>query len=125
MSSLGSIRKRIKAPVQETLIKTAPGSAWMDELIEEVRAAAGATTKVPPHPQKYPNHANKEKGSVFGGVCNRTACSEFPAVFYNKGTFGYYCVPCGRAINGRDPKPLCERVDHDLSHEEMNERYRS
>jgi hypothetical protein len=125
MSSLGGIRKRIRTPIQATPIKTEPDNTWIDEIIEEVRAEAGATTKVPPHPQKYPKHTNPEKGSVFGGICNRTACDEFPALFYNRGTFGYYCVPCGRAINGRDPKPLCERVDHDLSHQEMDERYRA
>ncbi len=125
MSSLGTIRKNLKpaiksAPPSPTVIDT-----FVADLIEEIRAEEGATTKVPPHPQKYPKHDNPEKGSVFGGICNRTACGEFPALFYNKGTFGYYCVPCGRAINGRDPKPLCERVDHDLSYEEMDERYRS
>lgn len=124
MSSLGSIRKNIRAPLKPTPIDIKPSDKWMDDMIEEIRAEEGATTKVPPHPQKYPTHDNPEKGSVFGGICNRTACNDFPALFYNKRTFGYYCVPCGRAINGRDPKPLCERVDHDLSHDEMNERYR-
>lgn len=124
MSSLGSIRKKISAPLKPAPNDIKQSDTWMDDMIEEIRVEAGATTKVPPHPHKYPQHDNPEKGAVFGGICNRTACNDFPALFYNKGTFGYYCVPCGRAINGRDPKPLCERVDHDLSHDEMNERYR-
>lgn len=122
MSSLGRIRKNLRAPAKPTAQEPVARNSLVDDLIEEIRAEAGATTKVPPHPQKYPKHANPEKGSVYGGVCNRTACGDVPALFYNKGTFGYYCVPCGRAINGRDPKPLCERVEGDLTHEEMNER---
>lgn len=125
MSSLGSIRKNIRRkqvafdpPVEQVV------GRMMNGLIDEIREMEGVTTeKVLPHARKYPQHADTEKGSVYAGVCNRTACNEVPAVFYNKGTFGYYCVPCGRAINGRDPKPLCVRVDHDLSYEEMNDFY--
>ncbi|TPL66587.1 hypothetical protein [Mesorhizobium sp. B2-4-1] len=76
--------------------------------------------KVPPHPQKYPNHAG-HKGSVFGGICNRTACSQSHAVFYNRGTYGYYCADDAIAINRYSgAHPLCIRVDHNLTHEEMN-----
>lgn len=122
MSSLGRFRKNLRKPQLDPPVEQVVDT-MIAELIEEVRAEAGATTKVPPHPSKYPDHPNKEKGSVFGGVCNRTACGDFPALYYNRGTYGYYCVSCGHAINGRDPKPLCVRVNHDPSHEEMNQRY--
>ncbi|RUU78223.1 hypothetical protein [Mesorhizobium sp. M7A.F.Ca.MR.362.00.0.0] len=75
---------------------------------------------VPPHPHKYPNHAG-HKGSVFGGVCNRTACNRTHAEFYNRGTYGYYCAEDGIAINRYSGKhPLCIVVDHDLTHDEMD-----
>lgn len=81
---------------------------------------------VPPHGQKYPKHALARKGSIFQGECNRTACDNVDARFYNKGTFGYYCVPCGHAINGRKTgdERLCIEVDHNLTHDEMNQLYK-
>ncbi|MBN9548495.1 MAG: hypothetical protein J0H31_06325 [Alphaproteobacteria bacterium] len=78
------------------------------------------TMVVPPHPDKYPKHPG-HKGSVFGGICNRTACSQRHAVFYNRGTNGYYCADDAIAINRYSgAHPLCIRVDHDLTHDEMN-----
>jgi len=80
---------------------------------------------VPPHGNKYPKHQEARKGSIFQGVCNRTACDNVDARHYNKGTFGYYCAPCGWAINGRKTGEdrLCIEVDHNLTHAEMNELY--
>ncbi|RWN60187.1 hypothetical protein [Mesorhizobium sp.] len=79
---------------------------------------------VPPHPQKYPNHQGS-KGSVFGGICNRTACDRLHAEFYNRGTYGYYCAEDAIGINRYSVKtPLCIEVDHDLTHEEMDAHYR-
>jgi hypothetical protein len=78
---------------------------------------------VPPHPSKYPDHPG-HKGSVFGGVCNRTACSRADARWYNVHTFGYYCRSCAAGINFQ-PTPICFEVDHDLTHEEMNVAYRA
>lgn len=78
---------------------------------------------VPPHPMKYPQH-EFHKGEVFNGRCNRTACNSPAATFFNIETRGYYCVPCARGINGRDPKPLCHPVDHDLTHEEMDQMHK-
>lgn len=75
---------------------------------------------VPPHPDKYPKHPG-HKGSVFGGICNRTACSRSHATFYNRGTYGYYCAEDAIGINRYSGKtPLCIVVDHDLTYEEMN-----
>jgi hypothetical protein len=74
---------------------------------------------VPPHPDKYPKHKG-HKGSVFGGICNRTACSRAYAEFYNRGTNGYYCSDCAIAIDRFNADPICVVVDHDLTHEEMN-----
>jgi hypothetical protein len=73
------------------------------------------------HPERYPKH-DGDKGTVFGGVCNRTACSCGNAVWYNRMTYGYYCTSDARAINFREI--LCVLVDHELTMEEMNEAYR-
>jgi hypothetical protein len=72
------------------------------------------------HPNRYPKH-DGDKGQVLGGECNRTACKSLGATWFNKGTKGYYCPSCGVAINGRDPKPLCEAVGHQLTIAEQNE----
>lgn len=45
------------------------------------------------------------------GHCNRTACQAPGAVCYNKTMQAYYCVPCARLLNERNPDivpPLCE-----------------
>lgn len=77
---------------------------------------------VPPHPMKYPKHEGS-KGSVFGGICNLTRCNNTRAEAYNMGTFGYYCAFCANGINKGHENPLCVRVDHNLTHDEMNEYY--
>jgi hypothetical protein len=80
---------------------------------------------VPSHPSRYQSHDIEFKGSVFNGECNRAACSRRGAKFYNVGTYSYYCVPCGRAINDASrSKPLCVEVPRNLTHEEMNQRWK-
>lgn len=72
------------------------------------------------HPNRYPIH-DGDKGTVFGGTCNRTACNCGNAVFYNIMTRGYYCVVDARHINWKDT--ICIKVDHDLTIDEMDEYY--
>ena len=71
------------------------------------------------HPQRYPKHET-DKGQLHGGECNVTRCTKKNAVFFNRGTRGYYCVQCARGINGFDPDPLCVIVDEQLTLTEMN-----
>lgn len=98
---------------------TKPGYQLLEPIVPDFQV------KVPPHPQKYPDHKG-HKGSVYGGICNRTACSRAHATFYNRGTYGYYCADDGIAINRYSGKsPLCIQVDHDLTYEEMNAHYRA
>ena len=75
------------------------------------------TQDVIKHPSRYPTHEG-DKGQVFSGICNRTACNCKNAVFFNPGTYGYYCVRDARNINYRHK--LCVLVDHQLTIEEMN-----
>ena len=74
------------------------------------------------HGMKYPKHNRAEKGSEFAGECNRTACSEGWARFFNIWTYGYYCAPCARAINFKER--ICIEVHHDLTTDEMDELFR-
>lgn len=91
------------------------------------RNKAGASTsiqkagEIPPHPRKYPKHVGW-KGAVYNGECNRTACTNNEAITFNLHTYGYYCVTCASYINESHPanSPLCVMVDHNLTHEEMN-----
>jgi hypothetical protein len=46
------------------------------------------------------------------GSCNRRDCQEPGAVFYNRGSYAYYCGPCARMINDAyrgdlGDEPLC------------------
>ena len=64
------------------------------------------------HPNRYPKHDDPTKGQVYGGVCNRTACDNEGAVYWNMGTYGLYCPVCARGIDYRpNPFPLCVHVD--------------
>lgn len=82
----------------------------------------GANPPIPPHPSKYPKHEGA-KGSVFDGYCNVTACGNAAAVMFNIYTRGYYCRSCAAGINWQPGKILCVPVDHDLTHDEMNNLY--
>lgn len=41
---------------------------------------------------------------LFNGVCNRTACSNTPADFYNYSTNMHYCKECAALINKVNPE---------------------
>jgi hypothetical protein len=123
MSSLDSARKRMR-PISN-IPASRSGISDTQKLIRIVHAEMGIIATTPPHAMKYPKHQDKEKGSVWRGLCNRTACDGFPAQHYNLGTYGYYCAPCAHAINrGHRQQPLCIEVDHSLSLEEMDRLYR-
>lgn len=74
-------------------------------------------TTEPLHPRRYPKHEG-EKGQVFNGECNRTACRSTRAVFWNIATFGFYCPCCARAINIPQSE-VCFLVDAKPALEDM------
>lgn len=43
------------------------------------------------------------KGSL-GGSCNRRACNNDGAFFFNIGTEKYYCIKCGKEIRSCNPE---------------------
>ena len=61
-----------------------------------------------------------DKGE-FGGFCNRSACSESPAVHYNEIMDKHYCAKCARSLNeqNRDlyPNGLVEKNPKQLTPE--------
>lgn len=91
-------------------------------MLEALRHKEELVSQIPPHPDKYPNHPGL-KGSLYNGVCNRTACGGGEAVMFNIFTRGYYCRTCAAGINWQPGKILCIPVDHDLTHEEMDGLY--
>ncbi len=50
-----------------------------------------------PNKQNY-NFMCVKKGE-FSGECNRTACNNKNARFFNHSTTKYYCTPCAQQIN--------------------------
>lgn len=65
------------------------------------------------HPSRYPVHADPAKGQVYGGECNRTACTRRGATWWNMGTFGFYCSEDAYHINragSLNKTPLCVEV---------------
>lgn len=66
-------------------------------------------------------HNANQKGLVPDGECNRTACANHPACWWNPHTQAYYCEPCAIELNkhlrAQNLKPLTmerfwERVCH-------------
>lgn len=47
---------------------------------------------------------------TFADECNRTACVNQSATYYNRGTGKYYCRPCARLINEANDQELCTEV---------------
>lgn len=45
---------------------------------------------------------DKATKGMEGGACNRQRCQAEPAVWYNHGSYSWYCVDCADAI-GNDP----------------------
>jgi len=62
------------------------------------------------HPSRYPGHEMKpNKGQVYGGECNRTACERTGATWWNIYTYGLYCRDCGPQMNFSD-SAICAPV---------------
>lgn len=64
-------------------------------------------------PKDYP----KDKG-IFNGACNRQACLSYPATWYNRGSYAFYCEDCGRLLNHDNrndefckTEPLCRIIE--------------
>lgn len=60
----------------------------------------------------YEEPALKADKGKKAGSCNRRACQKPGAVFYNRGSYAYYCGPCARMINDAymgdlGDEPLC------------------
>jgi hypothetical protein len=55
----------------------------------------------------------KTKGD-FGKECNRTACSNQEADYYNYSTQMYYCAECAQLINYYNKAEAKELFGHDL-----------
>lgn len=53
------------------------------------------------HPAKYGQPLKPDKG-LYNGSCNREACQDPGAVWYNHGTRKYYCAGCAKTLN-EDP----------------------
>ncbi len=51
---------------------------------------------------------------VFNGNCNRTACQQPPATWWNPNTQAYYCAYCAMLINRHVPfdHPEWRLVEH-------------
>lgn len=54
-----------------------------------------------------------------GGLCNRTACQQPPALFYNRVMGKYYCYNCAVLIE------RSARRDGDSFYADLDERFRS
>ncbi|MFZ3583183.1 hypothetical protein ACOI1H_13565 [Loktanella sp. DJP18] len=72
------------------------------------------------HPMRYPKHADPAKGQVFDGVCNTTRCDNTGSQYFNRGTYGLYCIRCARGQNDMDPVPVSVRVERKPSAEQMD-----
>lgn len=59
-------------------------------------------------PACIPFNAGIEKGSKHG-MCNRTACENVPADWYNQYTQRWYCKPCADRINAIATHKICDR----------------
>jgi hypothetical protein len=82
------------------------------------------------HPHRYPEHDPAEKGQVFKGECNRTACGRKNAVWWNIMTHGLYCPECGPRLNFSDAaicapvreKPTLEQMDDPVFRADIRKR---
>ena len=50
----------------------------------------------------------------YNGICNRTACSNTSAVFYNYSTKMYYCPSCAKLINDANHVDAMRLYGHDV-----------
>lgn len=71
----------------------------------------------PVDPKDFP----KDKG-VWNGACNRSACLAYPALWYNRGSYAFYCEECAHMLNEvnrndefcRTGGPLCREIETEV-----------
>ena len=49
-----------------------------------------------------------------GGICNRTACENSGAVYFNFSTEKYYCPSCAELLNDNNREEAMNIYGHDL-----------
>lgn len=54
------------------------------------------------------------KKGEYQGECNRSACSNPNAEYFNYSTEKYYCSPCAKLINMANRKEALSMYGHDL-----------
>ena len=78
---------------------------------------------MPWHPSRNDAPFKPDKGQR-NGSCNRRACQDPGAVYYNRGSMSWYCESCARDLNSAnfhswrqsgsfDGRPMCIRVEPD------------
>ena len=73
---------------------------YYDRYVDDVFYCKSLRSKGIPYPMAYsdyhgPNKADKGKE---GGSCNRTLCQAPGAIWYNHGSYAWYCKDCRRQI---------------------------
>jgi hypothetical protein len=63
---------------------------------------------VPAHDRDVNN--NPRQKCCFEGECARTACTNRPAVYFNRSTRRYYCEDCANKINRHEQETICVLV---------------
>ena len=57
---------------------------------------------------------NKPDKGELGGSCNRTACQQPGAAWYNHATRKYYCATCAELLNNANRDWALKNFGHDL-----------
>lgn len=63
--------------------------------------------------QNFTKNPEELKGA-FNGNCNRTACQQPGAVWYNHSTEAYYCSKCAKLINDYNRADSMRLFGHEL-----------
>lgn len=76
----------------------------------------GATLRCKVCNQYYPDRCTcgKPAKGELGGACNRTACQQRPATWFNHSTCKYYCDHCAELINEANRADAMELFGHEL-----------
>lgn len=94
---------------EELRMQPVPNDPCLETRVAPVQPRRENGCVYPVDPEDFPD----DKG-VWDGACNRSACLKYPALWYNRGSYAFYCEECAHMLNDANKNdsfcrdaPLC------------------
>lgn len=98
--------------IDHVRLQPVPNDPCLETRVAPVQPRRENGCAYPVAPEDFP----EDKG-IWDGACNRSACLKYPAKWYNRGSYAFYCEECALMLNDVNKRdsfcrdaPLCYHI---------------